>query len=77
MIESVKVAEDGTGTIVRLYDAYGSRGPVNFHTSLPVRAISRTDMLENVVASLEMNHSSVVFEMGPFEIVTLKLELMA
>ena len=76
VIESVKVAEDGTGTIVRLYEAYGSRGPVNFHTSLPVRAISRADMLENVIEPLAINHSSVLFEMKPFEIVTLKLELM-
>ena len=74
IIESIKAAEDGAGIVVRLYESYGSRGPVTLRSTLPIKAVSRTDMLENTVESLSVANGSVKLEVRPFEIVTLKLE---
>lgn len=77
VIESIKVAEDGAGIVVRLYEAYGSRGPVALRTNLPVQAVHRTDLLENDVEKLGFADGLVNLEVHPFEIVTLKLETLA
>ena len=74
IIESVKVAEDGQGIVVRLYEAYGSRGPVRLTANLPVQTATRTDMLENAIEPLLMQDGSVALELRPFEIVTLRLK---
>ena len=77
IIESVKTADDGAGIVVRFYEAYGTRGPLTFRTTLPVQAISRTDMLENFVEKLSVTNGAVKLEIHPFEIVTLKLKATA
>ncbi len=75
IIECIKVAEDGTGIVVRLYEAYGSRGPFKLTTTLPVKAASRTDMLENPVEQLAVTNGAMKLDIRPFEIVTLKLQI--
>ena len=77
ILESVKNAEDGSGIVVRFYEAYGARGPVRFSTSLPVQAVNRTDLLENALETLPVENGSVRLTLRPFEIVTLKLTLAA
>ena len=77
IIESIKVAEDGSGIIVRLYEAYGSRGPLTLRTPLPVQGVSRTDMLESCVQRLSISDGLVQLKIHPFEIVTLKLETVS
>ncbi len=74
MIEAIKPADEGTGIIVRLYEAHGSRGSVTFHTTLPVQTISRADLLENPIEQLAMKAGAVVLQVAPFEIITLRLE---
>lgn len=74
MIETIKLAEDGTDLIVRLYEAHGSRGSVTFRTALPVQSISRGDMLENSIEQLVVKEGAVVLKVSPFEIITLRLE---
>ncbi len=75
IIESVKVAETGRGLVVRLYEAYGSRGTVTLSTTLPVRKVERTDMLERPIGKLELNDLSVRLDLKPFEIVTLQFHV--
>ncbi len=74
MIETIKRSEDGSSLIVRLYEARGARGPVCFHTTLPVRSISRADLLENPIEQLELNNGRVMLNITPFEIITLRLD---
>ena len=75
ILESLKTAEDGSGIVVRFYEAYGSRGPIRFSTSLPVRTVHRADLLENALEALPVENGSVHLSLRPFEIVTLKLSL--
>ena len=75
IVESVKVADDGTDLIVRLYEAHGTRGPVTLQTALPVCAASRTDLLENPQENISVNNGEIHFHINPFEIVTLRFKI--
>jgi alpha-mannosidase len=74
-VEVVKSADDGSGaTIVRLYEAWGSRGPMTITVADDLRRAARTDLLEREIGALEVDGASVRLELRPFEIVTLRLE---
>ena len=75
VIEAVKWAESGDGIIVRLYEAFGSRGPLLLQTSLPVAQVFQTDMLENEEKELAVTPEGIRLALVPFEILTLKLRL--
>lgn len=73
VIESVKVSEDGEAIIVRLYEAHGARGSTTLSTSLPIRKVVLTDLLEREIRSLPLKSGGIKVDLTPFEIVTLKL----
>lgn len=74
VIEAVKVAEDGDGVIVRLYEAYGARRLAKLSVGIPVNRVTETDLLERAVSTKhEFSDSAVRLAFGPFEIKTLRL----
>jgi alpha-mannosidase len=75
IIESVKKAEDEDAIIVRLYEAYNSRGKVTVTTSLPVREAVLCDLLERDIQPLPTQDSAFTITVEPFEIATVKLRL--
>lgn len=69
--DTVKVAEDGRGTIVRCYEAYGKRGNVLMH--LPFadgKAVEECDCMERVLNQPHREQNGVSFEIRPYEIKT-------
>ena len=74
-IEAVKHAEREESVIVRLYEAYGSRGPVTLTTALPVKQAFRADLMERAVEPVGCEGGRIAFAVKPFEIVTFKLIL--
>lgn len=75
LIEAIKKAEDEDAVIVRLYEAYNSRGQARLRTSLRVRSAHLCDLLERDIRELPMEDGVVSFDIEPFEIVTIKLRL--
>jgi alpha-mannosidase len=76
IIETVKPAEDGSpDIIVRLYESKRARTHCLFTTSLSVRKISQTDMLERFQNEVELNKGTIQLDFRPFEIKTLRLNL--
>ena len=73
VIETVKRAEDGSGVVVRLYEAQRQRGPVTLTFGFPVTKAERTNLLEEARETYAVNGNAVTFDLKPFEIVTLKL----
>jgi alpha-mannosidase len=73
IVETIKVAEDGNGLIVRLYEAHNQRGPVGLRFGVPVVAVTECDLLERTVAPVDVQDGSVRFDMRPFEIKTLRV----
>jgi len=72
MIEAIKKAEKEDAIIVRMYEAYGSRGSFTLRTSLPVKMAFTADLLERTIAPIVMDGGEVKMNVTPFEIITLK-----
>ncbi|BCL78277.1 alpha-mannosidase [Ktedonobacteria bacterium brp13] len=73
VIETVKVAEDGNGIIVRLYESQRSRGKVTLTVGFEVAEAYRSNILEHDRTALTVNGHDVTFSVHPFEIVTLRI----
>lgn len=71
IVDTVKAAENGSGIIVRMYEAYGRRTDVDLKIGIDVKTVYVTDLLENKEREINANENSISFEMKPFEIVTL------
>ena len=70
IVETVKIAESGSGTIVRLYESLGRPTVTSVSTTLGARTAVETDLLEAVIAPVDLEAVSF----GPFEIKTILLE---
>ena len=77
ILETVKLAEDGSDDIIlRLYESKRSLTHCILTTSLPVKKVSQTDMLERYHSDLSNNQGSINLDFRPFEIKTIRLSLI-
>jgi alpha-mannosidase len=74
VVETVKEAEDGLDTIVRLYDNSNSKSNVTVKLGAEFSRCYLADLMENTLSELEIKDNKVALTINPFEIVTLKLE---
>lgn len=73
VLDAVKRAEDCDEIVVRCYEAWGGRSSVRLHLPHNVTSVVRTDILESDVEELPVGAEGLVeFEIGPFEVVTVK-----
>jgi alpha-mannosidase len=75
VVETVKVAADGDGLIVRLYEAHNQRGPASLQFDRPVASAVEVDLLERDVGPVEVAGVDVRFRVRPFEVKTLRVRL--
>ena len=75
VIETVKMAEDGGGLVVRLYECQRKRGECTLICAFDVRIAWRTNLLEENQAELEVEGNNVRFDFKPYQIVTVRLEI--
>lgn len=75
MVSAVKLADEGEGVVVRLWEAYGGRGPVTMRLAAPAAAACRTDLLERDLEPLQVVDGAVRLALRPFELVTVKVSL--
>jgi alpha-mannosidase len=75
VVETVKVADDGDGLIVRLYEAHNQRGQASVRFGRPVASAVETDLLEREIGAAKVDGDEVHFEVRPFEIKTLRVRL--
>jgi len=68
VIDTVKAAEDGDGLIVRLYEAYGERGPVRLSFAHKLANVWECNLVEEDERSLPIQDNSVAFQIKPYEI---------
>ncbi len=73
VLETVKKAEKGEGTILRFYECHGRRGDVSVKVDLPFKKVIETDLLEDRIADIESRNGEFEFEIKPFEIKTFRL----
>lgn len=70
VIETLKPAEDGRGSIVRLYESLGRPTTARIRTTIPHSRAVETDLLEREIGTVDLEHLDV----SAFEIKTVRLE---
>ena len=75
MVETVKVAHDGDGLIVRLYEAHNQRGQATLEFGQPISSAIEVDLLERELGAVEVNGNEVRFQVRPFEVKSLRVRL--
>ncbi len=74
VIDTVKPAEDGNGTVVRLYEGKRCKGYEKLTFGIKANKVYLCDMLENELSELEVIDNSITLPFKPFEIITLKIK---
>jgi alpha-mannosidase len=73
VIETVKLAEDGQGVIVRLYESQRKRGKFRLKCAFPLARAWRTNLLEENQATVEVSGQELRAAIRPYQIMTLRL----
>ncbi len=74
VIDTVKPAEDGNGTVVRLYEGKRCQGHEKLTFGIKSDKVFLCDLLENELEELSVTDNSVTLPFKPFEIITLKVK---
>jgi alpha-mannosidase len=74
VIETVKMAEDGDGIIVRLYESHRKRGQVTVRFAFPLESAWVTNLLEENESALSVENDSILLDLKPYLIVTLRVK---
>lgn len=76
VLEAVKVADEGRAVIVRLYEAYGSRGEGEVRLNFPHKAVHFANLLEKPQDRVEPTDDfHYAFPIRPFQIITLRIDV--
>ncbi len=71
--ETVKPAEDGRGTVLRVFEYGNRRTHATLSTDLPVSHVYLCDMLERELREINVKDGSFAYDFGGFEIATFKM----
>ena len=72
--ETVKKAERGEGTVLRLYECKNKRTKTTLMLGLPAKQVFLCDMMERELEELPLADGKVQLTLSGFEIVTLKIK---
>ena len=72
--ETVKQAEDGEGTVIRIYEYKNIRDKIKLSTSLEFNKAYLCDMLEREICELPVIDGKITCDIKGFEILTVKLK---
>jgi alpha-mannosidase len=76
-VDAIKLADDASGhLIVRLHEAVGDRTEISLRGRTRIGAAWRCDLLETRERGLEAGDGIVTVTLRPFELVTLRLDLI-
>ena len=71
--ETVKEAEYGEATVVRLYECKNIKGYAEISFGMDVKKCYACDLMENELYEIPVNDGKISLDIGGYEIVTLKL----
>jgi alpha-mannosidase len=75
VLSALKKAEDRDGVILRIFETKGESVRGRVRMSWQIDKASIVDMLEREEGDLKVSGSEFEIDVGPFQIVTLKLKL--
>ncbi len=74
IVETIKQAEDGDGIIVRLYESRRQRGQARVKFGSAVEAAWVTNLLEENESALGVDQDSIILNLKPYQIMTLRVK---
>jgi len=72
--ETVKAAEEGTGTIIRFYECKNRRTKTTVTLGFPAEKVYLCDLMENELQEIPVSDGKFTYTVSPFEIVTVKFQ---
>jgi alpha-mannosidase len=75
VIETVKLAEDADGIIVRGYESLGGKCRTELSLGFEAKSASLCDLQENKLSDLALENGKIKLSASNFEIVTLKIKI--
>ena len=72
--ETVKAAEEGTGTVIRFYECKNRRTKTTVTLGFPAEKVYLCDLMENELQEIPVSDGKFTYTVSPFEIVTLKIQ---
>ncbi len=75
ILDALKPAEDGTGFILRVYEAEGRRTRVKINLPLKAKTVSECDMMEENMVPVSADTDALEFTITPFEVKTFHLKV--
>lgn len=75
MLETIKMAEDGSGIIVRMYEFENALSKVNVTFDNEIVSIKECDLIENEIETIIPIDNSFITTIKPYEIKTFKVVL--
>jgi alpha-mannosidase len=75
VMEAVKMAEDSSEIIVRVYECFNQRTDAILTMAKTIKAAYDCDLMENVEKELAAEGNSLAFSIKPYEIKTFKLSI--
>jgi alpha-mannosidase len=72
--ETVKEAEDGEGTVIRIYEYKNIRGKLEISAAIPFKKAYLCDLLEREICELPTENGKIICGIKGSEIITLKLK---
>ncbi|HOV72947.1 MAG TPA: alpha-mannosidase [Candidatus Hydrogenedentes bacterium] len=73
VIDTIKRSEDSNALIVRVYEAYGQRGPVALTFGRTPKRVTECDLMEENDTPIKTKGATVCFDITPFEIRSFKV----
>ncbi len=73
IIETIKKAEDGSGIIVRMYEAKNKRENATIIYKGNISKVVECDLMENEISNISCNNNEFSFSIKPYEIKTFKI----
>ncbi|HBL40246.1 MAG TPA: alpha-mannosidase [Ruminococcaceae bacterium] len=73
VIESVKLAEDGKGIVVRLYETNGASCAFSLTPSFAFSRASEVDLMERELTECDTKNGTIHAKLKPFEIFSIKI----
>lgn len=75
VIETIKLAEDKSGYIIRVYDSQNANRQIEINFGITIERAYICDMLENPIEEITISSNKIAMNLKNYEIVTIKVVL--
>lgn len=73
VLDTIKLAENGEGTILRFYESSGAREVISVQWKCPVDKAILVNLIEEQIEELQFKDGELILDFHPYEIKTVKL----